>query len=38
MKAEKKLDYDFLHALFFPEYAEPAWWPTTFCVPTATFT
>ena len=31
-------DYDFLYALFFPEYAEPARWPTPFCVPTAVFT
>jgi len=32
------LDYDFLYAVFFPEYAEPAWWPVSFGLPTAVFT
>lgn len=31
-------DYDFLCALFYPEYSEPTRWPTPFCVPTAVFT
>ena len=32
------IDYDFLYAVFFPEYVEPAWWPISFGMPTAVFT
>ena len=37
-ESREGINYDFLHAVFFPEYTEPARWPISFGMPTAVFT
>lgn len=32
------IDYDFIYAVFLPEFSEPARWPVSFGMPTAVFT